>query len=156
MILSNKVIESISEAIESGLVIADQCAVAMISTRSYYSWQLEADELVLQSEKGIKREPFKSKAKEKKYKKRKELILHFLHTIKKETAEFKRARLKIIKTKGEETWQASAWLLERRFPEEFGASRLQLKEKYEDESEVETVDFDFEEITEDNHKKHAR
>ena len=54
----------------------------------------------------------------------KDKYVHFLHHIKKSSAVGAIEMLKIIKKAAPENWQAAAWMLERRFPEDYGRNRI--------------------------------
>jgi transposase len=64
----------------------------------------------------------------------------FLDGIKKAEAEAVAARLATISAAGNAgTWQSAAWWLERRYPEEFGTQRSELRELQAMLREVETL-----------------
>jgi hypothetical protein len=50
----------------------------------------------------------------------------FLQAIEKATSEMRRANIEYIAKKAPTTWQAAAWLLERRFPNEFGRRSVEV------------------------------
>ena len=100
-------------AIESGLTNKSACDYVGIDESTFYSWlniarkaELEAAENGTKIPKNIK--PFSE----------------FSKSLKKAEARFKAYHCKNIKRAGDEgAWQASAWLLERKFPEEYGKNR---------------------------------
>ena len=100
-------------AIESGLTNKSACDYVGIDESTFYAWlniarkaELEAAENGTKIPKNIK--PFSE----------------FSKSLKKAEARFKAYHCKNIKRAGDEgAWQASAWLLERKFPEEYGKNR---------------------------------
>jgi len=77
---------------------------------------------------GISRESF--------YKKKRE-DSDFSDMVKKAQVEFKKKHLDIISNAGKNSWQASAWLLERKFKPEFSKSDMHIieqEDKYEEKS----------------------
>ena len=81
-----------------GLMDKDACLLAGISTASFCLWKKKG------SEEGAP-----------------EVYSEFLEAIKEAEAGFKQKRLKNIRVAGDEgDWKANAWLLERKYPEQFG------------------------------------
>jgi hypothetical protein len=56
------------------------------------------------------------------------ILVKLLEDIKAAEAQAVEMRLKQITAAGEKQWQAHAWVLERRFPDQFGAERREIKE----------------------------
>lgn len=54
--------------------------------------------------------------------------VEFLASIKKAESDFIQRNAKRIEAKADGSWQAAAWLLERRFPDEYGAGRYEIAE----------------------------
>ena len=98
--LTKKVKEAIYRGIRLGLAYDRAAQLAGITPRTFYSWKA----------KGIaKKAP---------------IYIQFLHELKKAEIEGEAAAInEIVKASRKGTWQASAWLLERRFPDRW--SRVQ-------------------------------
>ena len=94
------IINSFLDAIRLGFSDKKACDYAMISTSSLYNWirKAESDE-----EDGIENSKY----------------VKFLHMFKKARADFVYKHIKRITDASEQSWQASAWLLERRCPDDF-------------------------------------
>jgi hypothetical protein len=56
----------------------------------------------------------------------KNVFVYFYKQVKKAETFFKLSHLKNIKNAAEEDWRASAWMLERCFPEEYGRNRVEI------------------------------
>lgn len=83
--------------IANGLTARDACLIVGIGETTFYRWKAEGEE----QEEGKYRD--------------------FREACARADAEFKKARIRSIKSAGDEgDWKASAWLMERRFPSEFG------------------------------------
>lgn len=94
-------IDAFLSAVRLGMSIKSACDYADISEEAFFYWQREGDkELAAGREKGKHAQ--------------------FLKRYKKAKAEFQaRHMARITQAADDGTWQASAWLLERRCPEEF-------------------------------------
>ncbi|MEM2508966.1 MAG: transposase [Candidatus Thermoplasmatota archaeon] len=93
--LTAEVEEALLKMIEQGLTVKRACNALGISEKTFYSW--------------IER----GKTGKGKY-------AEFLDKVKKAEAKFIADAVEKIKEAGQKNWQALAWLLERKFPEEFG------------------------------------
>lgn len=100
--LCEKLIKDIAKEMAGGASITDACLLCGVSRPVYYLWRKKAKE-----------EPEDSQS----------IYRQFLDAMEVAEAGFKRTHLARIasasKGKTEGQWQASAWLLERKFPAEF-------------------------------------
>lgn len=97
-IISNEIITRIEESLLAGNYIETACAHAGISRDTYYEWKKRGEESEEEN-----------------------LFSLFADTIKKARAESEaRNVFNIQKAANSGTWQASAWWLERSFPERWG------------------------------------
>jgi len=103
--LSKQLIEQIATYIENGNFAQDACKLADVSEAGYYKW-LATGRAILDGELP------KTKANA--------LTVDLVEAIKHADAKFKAYHLSNINKASRTTWQASAWMLERRFPEEYG------------------------------------
>lgn len=98
-----ELIKEICEAIKEGSTQDDAARIAGIAVSTFYAYMKQSE---------------------------------FSEAVEKAHAEFKKTQVKAIKAAGYKTnkggqWQANAWLLERKYPDEFG-QRLTLKVSPED------------------------
>ncbi len=123
-LLTPEVEKAICDNILLGLAAEEAAEMSGVSASTFYGWkrrgQLEATRLT--------RAPrAKARPKETPY-------LEFLQAVKKAQLEFKRTHVVRVQQAGREHWQASAWLLERRYPKEYGQKVLieqQVREELE-------------------------
>ena len=80
--------------------------------------------------------------------------LQFLQSLKKAEQDFKETHLKNIANHSKTSWQASAWLLERKFKEEFAAKQIVREET--EEVELETVEDEIAGILEAAREREAK
>lgn len=104
--LTDQLIDELCTYIENGMSNKDAADLCQISDVTLYRWLREADTL---DDKG--KEP-------KEYKQQRKLK----QSIQKAKAAFKAYHVQSIIRASKKQWTASAWLLERKFPEEFGAA----------------------------------
>jgi len=97
--LTRAVIESICESVEDGLPFKYAAVKAGISEGIFYHWQRQA-----------KKEGDKAPKE----------ILQFMKRLKESHAKFVLNTLRQVKTHSKDSWQAAAWMLERREPDTFG------------------------------------
>lgn len=122
--------EAVKRAIElkgNGLSNRDICTALDINPATFYRWQEDGGKTDLQRE--------------------------LCNGLKKAEADFKNALLENIKKQGKEKdWKAHAWLLERKYPAEFGrVDRLQAEVNQTTAATVEVVHyFDYGDDTEGN------
>jgi len=113
--LTGEAIGGICEYIKEGSTVAHACMASGISRRTYYYWiergeqveEKEANEEILTEEEG--------------------LFLQFIQAIRKAEAE---CQIKLVREiSNDKNWQSKAWLLERRFPEDWARKdRMQLEQ----------------------------
>ena len=95
--LTDILVKEICEYIATGNTFERACRLSNISESIFYDWKAKGE-----------------KEKQGKY-------LDFLEAVKKAEEEFKKTNIDIILNAAKDgTWQAAAWLLERKHPEEFG------------------------------------
>jgi hypothetical protein len=107
-----KLVESLCDQIRYGLTVKNACAFVGISPRSFFSWKAEGEKLEQAALAG------------KAVSKRDAAYLRFLHAIQKAEAEFCRNQHVVIGAASRQSWQAAAWLLERRRPGEYSLGPL--------------------------------
>ncbi len=124
--LTDETVEKLVEMIELGATYAHACNYAGVSYDSFNSWRNQG-----------------KNAKNGKY-------LKFLNIIKKAEGNATRKWLKVIEDAAEESrnWVAAAWLLERRYPDDFGK---QIRQKVESRN----INYDISELTEEQLKRLA-
>ena len=98
--LTPKLIESISESIASGMPFNHAAVAAGVSERAFHTYQRQGKE---DEEAGVD-----------------SIFLQFLQAMKKAEAQAIQKNLDIITKASVDHWQAAAWILERRHPQEFG------------------------------------
>lgn len=111
--LNKELIDDIFKYMQNGMTDQDTCALCNIDDSTYYYWlqdarKLVSDEVELEDMTELER-----------------LKVELLETVKKGKASFKAYHVNNIMTaakKSAQYWTASAWLLERKFPDEFGRS----------------------------------
>jgi len=103
--LTKLLIEQLATYIENGNFAQDACKLADVSEAGYYKW-LATGRAILEGE----IEKTRANA----------LTVELVEAIKHADAKFKAYHLSNINRASRTTWQASAWMLERRFPEEYG------------------------------------
>lgn len=102
--LTKEVQETIVAAVGMGMGIPKAAAAANVSPRSVFTWLKNGEEG------------------------RSKVYIDFYKSVRNAEASFQAACLKTIYETGveERTWQACAWLLERKFPAEFGKQVKQI------------------------------
>lgn len=118
--LTKPLIEQLATYIENGNFAQDACKLADVSEAGYYKW-LATGRAILEGE----IEKTRANA----------LTVELVEAIKHADAKFKEYHLSNINRASRTTWQASAWMLERRFPEEYGR-RAENSVKVESEGAV--------------------
>lgn len=97
--LTEKLIKEVCTYIENGLSNIDACRMAGMSESAFYEYQQRG----------------------KNPEEKNPIFEEFVESIKKALIKFKLYHLQKIRIAGDSgTWQASAWLMERKFKEEFG------------------------------------
>lgn len=104
-----EVVNEIADAIKGGMSYEDAAALAGISRATLQNWKARA-----------KAENERLQEKGARIRKKEQVFVDFLDTLKRAELEGKQYLLTIIANAGKKQWQASAWLLERRYPDEYG------------------------------------
>lgn len=105
--LTKELVDEILTYKENGLSDADVCDMVGISQQSFYSWLKEAETGINATNPD---RPVTNR----------ELKLELFEGLKKARAAFKAYHVQTITKAAKRSWQASAWLLERMYPKEFG------------------------------------
>ena len=104
--LTKHLIKKISEYISQGNPFYVAAALCGVSEASFYKWKAEGIKLL--------RDEGKKRTEQQK------IFVEFIEAIKKAEAEAISRNVKLISEAAQTTWQAAAWYLERRHPEDFG------------------------------------
>lgn len=102
--LTDQLIDELTTYIENGMNNRDSASMCLITEDTLYRWLREADEV---DENG---KPLKQYTMQRKLKR----------AMQKSQAAFKAFHVQNIINASKKNWQASAWMLERRFPDEYG------------------------------------
>lgn len=105
--LTKELIKELCKYISNGLGIKDCCDIVGISQSAFYMWQTEADT------------GFKKGKEECGPARNLKLKLELVEEIKKAYSKYKLVHITRINEASKNEWQASAWMLERKFPDEF-------------------------------------
>lgn len=97
----------LTKAISLGVPYLHACRLVGVSERSFYSWMREAEQIDQRAQGGARLTA------------RDRTFLHFLHEIKRANATAIQNNLTVISVASRDSWQAAAWILERRFQREF-------------------------------------
>ena len=103
-------IDAVAEALRKGAIIKQACACAGISDTTYHNWYMEFKENRLEPldpEESLGASPSRG-----------ELLSYFVRETTTALSGYASGLLEKIHQAN--SWQAAAWILERRFPEEFG------------------------------------
>ena len=110
MKLTKARIDAVAEALRKGAIIKQACACAGISDTTYHNWYMEFKENRLEPldpEESLDASPSRG-----------ELLSYFVRETTTALSGYASGLLEKIHQAN--SWQAAAWILERRFPEEFG------------------------------------
>ena len=120
--LTEKQIEALCKNIEAGVPFIHSALAAGIAENTFFYWKKEAMKLneELQDNHEKMDDIIKNGTKKEK------ILLKFLNGIKKAEANAILRNVVIINKAAQTSWQAGAWWLERRYPEQFGR-RLQME-----------------------------
>ena len=102
-------IDSICTYIENGMTNADAATLSGITDRVFYKWIAQAEEALAKAEEGDKSLLRKCK-----------LQIELKESVEKAKSSFKAFHIQNITRASARNWTASAWMLERKYPEEFG------------------------------------
>ena len=122
MKLSKAVTDKIAQAIKEGDTIGDACYIAGIGRTAYYNWIRRAEELLDDMPNEGEDEPPDDP----------NLYLYFYFEVGKAHRTFKRELIKEIKESAKTHWQAAAWMLERRYPQDYARSLIKKEDETED------------------------
>ena len=130
MKLTKERIDILAKALRKGTIIKHACIGAGICEKTYHNWQNEASDKELDPldpEEALGKNP-----------NRDDVLRYFVRETSKALNDYSSELLE--KIHNADSWQAAAWILERRFPEEFGrrsaAQRVDTKEDAQTETET--------------------
>jgi len=103
--LSKELIDQLATYIENGNFAQDACRLVGVSESGFYKW--------LATGKAINAGEIRATS-------RNALCVELVEAIKHADAKFKAYHIANINKASKTTWQASAWMLERRFPDDYG------------------------------------
>lgn len=106
--INSKIVAAIIEAIKEGNTRATAAELAGIGETTLYEWLAKGRELIEQAGEGVK------------YAGHEKLLAELAGSLKKAEATATAFHVGNIKRASAESWQASAWWLERRFPKDYG------------------------------------
>lgn len=127
-------IVELAKNIRTGIPYKYAASLSGISEASFYAYMAEADKI----DKELRKAGREATASE-------SIYLELMEAIKKANADSIKKNLKTIQSHSEKEWQAAAWLLERRDPENFGR-RDKLAVTHFTEGELEEADRKIAEI----------
>lgn len=113
-LLTPELQQAICANIAAGLSQRDAAELAGVPSSTFYGWLQRGETERKRLEKSKRAKP---KASEKPF-------MEFSEAVKKALLDYKKARITGIQQAAAEHWQANAWILERRFPNEFGQKIL--------------------------------
>jgi hypothetical protein len=108
LLLNKEMIEEICKYVSNGLSFKDSVALVNISEAVFYKWQQYGKTEIENRSKTNIIDGTKS------------IFIELIESIKKARIKFKAYHLSKIRKAADKQWQASAWSLERQFPDEFG------------------------------------
>lgn len=109
-ILTSELQKRICENLMLGLSQQDAVTLAGVSESAFYEWLQRGRNEAERLRRSARAKPRAREA----------VFVEFAEAVKKAVAQSKRVLLGRIVDAGKTTWQADAWLLERRYPREFG------------------------------------
>ncbi|MNS51706.1 hypothetical protein D3C72_843960 [compost metagenome] len=125
-IISDAIVKQIEQALLSGAFVETACDFAGISRETFYAW-LKRGAAERNRRDALKKpiDKLKGKELEREIARRREEdpYLRFSDTVKKTQADAEVGLLAQIASHGKESWQANAWILERKFPDRYGVKR---------------------------------
>ena len=116
MKLTEEVTEKIANAIRDGCAIRVACILGGIAEKTYYNWHKKGKEILQKQDEDIE---LKMSTNEQAY-------LKFYIAVEMAHAEFSMELCDKLREKKCEQWQKVCWMLERRYPKEFGRFRKPL------------------------------
>lgn len=144
--LTPQVQQNIVDALMAGNYFDAACAYAGITDRAGYYW-MERGRKELERREGNVKEGTKRWLKE-------EPFVQFLQAVKKADSHAEVKNVALIQKAANETWQAAAWWLERRFPQKWGRKVMEHQGKDGGAIETEvTHKFDPSKLSDDELKR---
>ena len=128
MKLTKKRIDALAEALRKGVIIKHACVGAGICEKTYHNWQNEASDNEL--------DPLDPEESLGKNPNRDDVLRYFVRETSRALNDYSSELLE--KIHNADSWQAAAWILERRFPEEFGRRAAMQHADVEDEVHTES------------------
>ena len=128
MKLTKERIDILAKALRNGTIIRHACVSAGICEKTYHNWQNEASDKALDPldpEEALGKNP-----------NRDDVLRYFVRETSKALNDYSSELLE--KIHNADSWQAAAWILERRFPEEFGRRAAMQHADVEDEVHTES------------------
>lgn len=110
-LLTDEALKDICEALEDGCTYDAAATQGGITYRTFNNWRKRGIAELERREAGGKATDRTGKAEQ--------IYFDFFHDTKKAESDGQRKHLKNIKQAGETQWQASAWIMERRYPADF-------------------------------------
>jgi len=112
--LTPAMINELCSLISQGFTRKGACAAVGIDESTLYDWITKGEDALAKERKGGKNGKLGENA---------QLYANFVREFTKAQVMFKRLHLANIKKHSAHSWQSSAWLLERTFPEEYGRTK---------------------------------
>ena len=128
MKLTKKRIDAVAEALRKGVIIKHACIGAGICEKTYHNWQNEASDNEL--------DPLDPEESLGKNPNRDDVLRYFVRETSRALNDYSSGLLE--KIHNADSWQAAAWILERRFPEEFGRRAAAQQGDTEEDAQTET------------------
>ncbi len=128
MKLTKERIDILAAALRKGTIIKHACIGAGICEKTYHNWQNEASDNELDPldpEESLGASPIRG-----------ELLSYFVRETSRALNDYSSELLE--KIHNADSWQAAAWILERRFPEEFGRRAAAQTVHTEEDAQTET------------------
>lgn len=126
MKLTETLIERFADAIKDGHSVNAACGICKVNRRTYSRWREIALRVISLAGDSDEVEPADEYQ---------QLCLKFLEATEEAHATISHEALCVIKEKWKESWQAAAWFLERRYPQDYGRFGMPLSDaKQEDDT----------------------
>ena len=135
MKLKKSRIDILAKALRGGAIIKFACVSAGICEKTYYNWQNEFSDEEL--------EPLDLDETLGKNPSREDLLRYFVRETSMALNDYSSGLLEKIHQS--DSWQAAAWILERRFPEEFGRRGASRQGESEDDVQTESETTEYSE-----------
>jgi len=122
--LSKEMVDQICLYIENGNTNKDAVLLSGITETAFYQWKEKANRI---------------KDAGRLNRSENEIYLYLLESIKKAESKFRAYHIGNINVASKKEWQASAWMLERRYPNEFGRRGVEIEVPVKQGDDVEEV-----------------